>query len=333
METYNFFLNKAGRLRSGWRLGIFVVSFAIVAKLVEMMTLVALSLLLGRYYQDFLAGYAGFVVQAFILFISATVVGTACGMVLEDLPFRALGWAVHRGWLRDFGVGSIIGAASVLLAVLIGLIGQGFHFSFNSLAVTSAMGKSLFFSAMLFVFAAAGEEVLFRGYPLQTLTRARLAWLGILLTSLPFAAAHLSNPNVIRGVTFANTALAGIWLAAAYLRTRSLWLPLGIHWAWNWTMGSVLGLPVSGITKLAPAPLLRLVDTGPQWLTGGAYGPEGGAICTIALLISIAFVWWAPWLKATEEMKKFTDGENAISQQPHQESSSDQQEAGASRSS
>ena len=75
-------------------------------------------------------------------------------------------------------------------------------------------------------------------------------------------------------------------------------------------MGSVLGLPVSGIDKLVPAPLLRATDAGPAWLTGGAYGPEGGAVCTLALLVSIAFVWRTRWLSATEEMKSFTAGEN-----------------------
>lgn len=311
METYNFFLNKAGRLRSGWRLGIFVVTFVVVATLLEVALVVLIMLAFKWPVDQVLGGYLGFVAQALILFTAAIVTGWACGALLEELPLRALGWATHKGWLRDFLLGSAIGFVSLALAALLGILGRGFHFTLNSSATASAMGKTLMFSALLFVFAAASEEVLFRGYPLQTLTRARLAWLGILLTSVPFALAHLKNPNVIRGVTFANTALAGVWLAIAYLRTRSLWLPLGIHWAWNWTMASVLGLPVSGITKLTPAPLLRAVDAGPAWLTGGAYGPEGGAACTVALLVSIVFVWRTPWLSATAEMKKFSDEENS----------------------
>jgi hypothetical protein len=70
-----------------------------------------------------------------------------------------------------------------------------------------------------------------------------------------------------------------------------LWLPLGLHWSWNWAQASLLGLPVSGINRLAPAPLLRAVNSGPEWLTGGAYGIEGGAACTIALLISTLIIW------------------------------------------
>jgi membrane protease YdiL (CAAX protease family) len=125
------------------------------------------------------------------------------------------------------------------------------------------------------------------------LTRANLAWLGVLLTSVPFAAVHLNNPHAVPGFTFVNTTLAGVWLAVAYLRTRSLWLPLALHWSWNWAQASLLGFPVSGIERIAPAPFLQAVNVGPDWLTGGAYGVEGGAACTVALLISTLVIWRA----------------------------------------
>jgi membrane protease YdiL (CAAX protease family) len=176
------------------------------------------------------------------------------------------------------------------LAALLATLTRGIQFRFDT-AGPRSIGATVAVSALVFVFAAAAEEMLFRGYPLQTLTRANLAWLGIILTSVPFAAVHLRNPNVVPGFTFVNTALAGLWLAVAYLRTRSLWLPLGLHWAWNWAQASLLGLPVSGIDRLAPAPLLRAINSGPDWLTGGSYGIEGGAACTIALLISTLVIW------------------------------------------
>ena len=109
----------------------------------------------------------------------------------------------------------------------------------------------------------------------------------MLLTSVPFGLAHLDNPNVIPAVTFTNTAIAGVWLAVAYLRTRSLWLPLGVHWAWNWALGWFFGLPISGL-NLVSHPLLKAED-GPRWLTGGSYGIEGGVACTIALIVSRSF--------------------------------------------
>src|SRR5437868_5501610 len=207
MEAYNFFIDREGHLRSGWRLAIFIVAFLICLQITHLLLVIALSTALNR--------------------------------------------------------------------------------------STLEIGETLFVSILIFLFAAAAEEILFRGYVLQTLTRANIAWLGIVLTSVPFAAAHLKNPNAVPGFTFVNTALAGLWLAVAYLRTRSLWLPFGLHWSWNWAQASLLGLPVSGIERIAPAPLLKAMNAGPDWLTGGAYGIEGGAACTIALLLSTAVIWRA----------------------------------------
>jgi hypothetical protein len=68
-------------------------------------------------------------------------------------------------------------------------------------------------------------------------------------------------------------------------------LPLALHWSWNWAQASLLGFPVSGIERISPAPLLQAINAGPDWLTGGAYGIEGGAACTVALLISSLVLW------------------------------------------
>jgi hypothetical protein len=128
------------------------------------------------------------------------------------------------------------------------------------------------------------------------------------MTSVPFAIGHLWNPNVAPVITFANTAVAGVWLALTYLRTRSLWFPLGVHWSWNWALGSLFGLPVSGLR--IGSPLLQATDLGPAWLTGGQYGIEGGAAASIALVISILFVWKTRLVSATPDLLDLTSHEN-----------------------
>jgi uncharacterized protein len=170
-------------------------------------------------------------------------------------------------------------------------------------------------SATILFVAALAEEAMFRGYPLQTLSRARLVWLGVLLTSVPFGLVHLLNPNVVPAFTFINTVLAGVWLAVAYLRTRSLWLPLGVHWSWNWALGWFFGLPISGM-NLVSHPLLKATDAGPAWLTGGSYGIEGGLACTISLAVFTFFLWRTPWISATPELKKLTSEENPVIPSP-----------------
>lgn len=239
----------------------------------------------------------------------AIVAGYGCGKLLEDLPFSALGWALHRGWLYDWLKGSFLGAASLGAAAAISTVNGSLHFAFTPSVMLLAVCKTLFISSLIFIFGAAAEEALFRGYPLQTLLRSLPPLVAVAPPALIFAWIHTENPNVVRGFTIVNTTLAGVWLSVAYLRTRSLWFPFGIHWSWNWMMGAVLGLPVSGIERLTPTPLLHAVDSGPAWITGGKYGVEGGAACTLTLIISTIFIWRTRLVSATEEMKQWTTGE------------------------
>jgi membrane protease YdiL (CAAX protease family) len=312
MEPYDIFLNRAGRLRSGWRLAAFSALFLIFVSL----ALEFLRILwdyMPAAAAEFLEGNGGFVVMSvFLMIVPATLIGWVCCKFIEDLPPRSLGWALHRGWAKNLLFGSLVGALSLVLAVAIAAAPGGLKFTLNAHVMFGAVARTLLTSLPIFVVAAAGEEAIFRGYPLQTMARAHLAWVAVVLTSVVFSYGHLDNPNAVPGFTFANTAIAGAWLAIAYLKTRSLWLPLGIHWAWNWTMGAVLGLPVSGIERLTPAPLLSATDLGPAWLTGGSYGIEGGAACTLALLISTLFIWRTRLVAPTEEMLRLTNEEKPV---------------------
>ncbi|HEX8459033.1 MAG TPA: type II CAAX endopeptidase family protein [Pyrinomonadaceae bacterium] len=309
MNPLAIFLNRHGRLRSGWRLIIFCAAYYTA--------LAACFAIIGLFFYLFnvsnpnarLAGTLGYLLQSFVLFATALLVGWACGRLFEDLPVRALGWTRHHGWLRDLLMGTLLGIVSLMLAALVATAFGGFRFGVAPTVSSIAFLKTFFGSAVIFVIAAAAEEMLFRGYPLQTMMRALPFAAAVVPSAVLFAYVHMGNPNVAWGFTFLNTTLAGLWLAVAYLRTRSLWLPLGLHWAWNWAMGALLGLPVSGITSLTHAPLFRATDHGPAWLTGGAYGIEGGAACTLALIISTIFIWKTRWLRADPELKKFTDGE------------------------
>ena len=302
------FINDYGRLRSGWRLLVFVFAFIAASLLLTNLLRVFYVAVVAILPQPPRSNFVAEFVFRIALLAAALGAGYLCARFLEDLPWPSLGLTLHPGWLRDLVIGSVIGFASLALAVGIAAAGNGLQFSIND-ASAPAVTRSLIGSATLLFVAALAEEALFRGYPLQTLSRAKLVWLGVLLTSVPFGIVHLSNPNVAPLTTFTNTALAGIWLAAAYLRTRSLWLPLGVHWSWNWTMGSFFGLPISGL-NLVSNPLLSATDAGPAWLTGGKYGIEGGVACTVALIASTIFLWRTPWLKATPELKKLTSEEN-----------------------
>ena len=305
------FINDFGRLRSGWRFVLFVGAF-IALSLLIVTALRVVFVFTGLSGPSATSQFIAELIFRTGLLAAALGAGYLCARFLEGLPWRSLGLTFHRGWLRDLVFGSVIGFASLVVAVAIA--SRGFSFSIGSTG-WSGIVRSMIGSGALLIVAGLAEEAMFRGYGLQTLSRAKLAWLGVLLTSVPFALVHLQNPNVVRGLTFANTALAGIWLAAAYLRTRSLWLPLGIHWSWNWALGWFFGLPISGM-KLVSNPLIETLDKGPRWLTGGSYGIEGGVACTIALVLFTIFLWKTRWISATPELKQMTSEENPATSEP-----------------
>jgi uncharacterized protein len=301
------FINDVGRLRSGWRILIFCAAFVasgfLIATILRLLYLVL---------HDVGPVTPYFALVADMIFRIMTLAaglgaGYLCARWLEGLPWRSLGLTFHQEWFRDLLVGCAIGFAALAMAVAIAAAAGGLRFSFGG--ASGALLWSLVGSALLLFVAALAEEALFRGYVLQTLTRAQLAWLGVLVTSVPFGLVHLSNPNVVPVVTFANTALAGIWFGVAYLRTRSLWFPVGLHWAWNWALGPIFGLPISGRDVVSNT-LLRGDDLGPAWLTGGSYGIEGGLACTVAMTAFTIITWRIPWVSATPEMQKLTSEEN-----------------------
>ena len=228
MDLKQVFINSAGRLRSGWRLLIFVLILLILSLIFGAVTKKVFELAVQFVPSSGVARYLENFIFRLIFLIVALLAGFICTRFLEGLPWRALGLWFHEKWARDFLLGSVIGIISLALAAAIATAGGGLSFTISGRAALVQVAQTLVFSALLFILAALAEEALFRGYPLQTLTRANLAWLAVFLTSVPFAAIHLKNPNVAAGFTFINTALAAVWLAVAYFRTRSLWFPFGV---------------------------------------------------------------------------------------------------------
>ena len=300
MDIKFLFFDDIGHLRSGWRFLIFCAGF-IFAVLLFGGIIGAVLNSIGISASD---GGAVFIINGLAALVPALLVGWLCGKYLERLPFRALGAWFTKGWLRNLIVGILVGAATVSIAVLIAVVFGGLKFGWNP-ADGSTVARSLAVSFLIFAAGAAWEEAVFRGYILQTLARSGLAWLGILLTSLFFAAIHLDNPNATL-ISTIDTAMAGVWFGIAYLKTRDLWFVWGMHLMWNWMLGAFFGIEVSGITNLVAAPLLREFDAGPIWLTGADYGIEGGIASTVALVASTILIYYMPFLKPTEEMLELT---------------------------
>lgn len=290
--TESIFFDEQGNLRSFFRFALFLLFFFAALALLGIIAwsaLVSIGQRTGLAVDELVAGPVAMLVHGGLMLAAAVGVGWFCGRAFEGLPCSALGWTVARGWWRDLLFGTVVGAGTFLAAAFVPWAFGSIRFEANA-APWAAVGGTLLLAGAVFAVAAAAEESAFRGYPLQTMLRAHPLWIAALPSSLVFALVHMGNPNTAPAFTFVNTLLAGFWLAVGYCRTRNLWFPLGLHWAWNWTQGAVLGFPVSGLTTLAEAPLLRAQDFGPAWLTGGAYGIEGGLSCTVAIVLSTAAI-------------------------------------------
>lgn len=128
------------------------------------------------------------------------------------------------------------------------------------------------------------EEAVFRGVIQRQLEVVFGTWTALAATSAFFGLAHLMNPGASLFAAFAIACEAGILLGAAYLVTRRLWVPIGLHMGWNFTQGWVWSIPVSG--GKGPAGLIQTRLSGPELLTGGAFGLEASAVALVVATIA-----------------------------------------------
>lgn len=200
------------------------------------------------------------------------------------LPRREFGWSQL---LAGFAISAVLITIAVASIGVVGGLSLGFNFS----------GRAVSHELLVVVLLAGGallEELAFRGYPFQRLVEAIRPIGAIVVLSIFFGAVHLGNPNAggILSWGFFNTILVGVLFAYAYLRTRTLWLPIGMHFGWNFFLGVIYGLPVSGLRDFSV--VVRSTARGSTLLTGGAYGIEASLTGTVVLLLGFLLVAWAP---------------------------------------
>jgi membrane protease YdiL (CAAX protease family) len=304
------FFDDQGRLRSGWRAVMFFIAYTILAFGLVGIAVIVIAPQLGI---PETGGTPSAIALPFA--ISATLallVGWGCAKLFEKLPYRSLGAAFSGGWLVHLTIGLALGGLTFVIALVPTTVAGGIHLSVNRLSPAGAITGTLLTSLVVLAIGAASEETLFRGYMFQTLLRSGHTQFAVAMTAFLFASVHFANPD-FDALSWLNTLIAGIWFAVAYLKTRDLWFPFGIHLAWNWLQGPVFGISVSGVTGFASAPLFRAADSGPAWLTGGNYGIEGGLACTLALIISIGMIWYLPGVKANPEMVELTSLRHSVS--------------------
>jgi uncharacterized protein len=237
----------------------------------------------SRAASGFVSGQSYELVERIFLLFLLVIGYTAMGRVFQrqKRPMEAMGLVFRPGWSRELGLGAALGWGMMIASILPLVLIRG-------LIVTIWAAPRQFgvlgIDILLLAVAALGEEVVFRGYPFQRLIEVMGPFLATLVISALFGVAHALNPASSH-LSIVITIFAGWLLAAAYLRTRALWLSWGWHFAWNASMGLLFGLPVSGITRFSP--VIQSNTIGPLWITGGEYGPEASMVTAIVMLIGL----------------------------------------------
>ncbi len=266
------------RLRAGWRLLLQTLLWIILQMVIGVPLIPALSGL----HSDLIAmGIVGLVATTVSVYIARRW--------LDKRKFVSLGLRVSRRTWRDILAGVVIAGSLMGLVYLIEwatgwLTFNGFAWQVDPWSVVL---REVLTFIVVFALVAWNEELLSRGYHLQTLESGLNTFWAVFLSSAVFGVMHLGNPNAT-WVSALGILLAGIFLAYGYLVTRQLWLPIGLHLGWNFFEGVGFGFPVSGLDTY---PLTRITVSGPEMWTGGAFGPEAGLIIIPALAVGAGLIW------------------------------------------
>jgi membrane protease YdiL (CAAX protease family) len=300
----SFFLADDRRLKCGWRVGFFFVAQILLQMLVGIVFSIALIFIM-------VASGKEFSQSAFMEHLDALTIPISCSAMIMIYPllrifrryidkksFISLGLFINKRTLHQAGFGIVLGLVAISGAILILYVLGGCEingFSWHDISLTRVLGLVL---ASFVVMSIVGmtEELIMRGYIMGNLMEKVKPMSAILISSLLFMLMHLLNPG-INLIAVTNIFLAGILLGLAFYRSGSLWLPIGLHFSWNFAQNGIYSLPVSG------QPFTGLVDVqlvGPELLTGSNFGIEGGfigSLMILALIMIILFIYRKPQIQ------------------------------------
>ncbi|MES2581184.1 MAG: type II CAAX endopeptidase family protein [Pseudomonadota bacterium] len=192
---------------------------------------------------------------------------------------RAVSELSLKGALPEYGAGFVLGGLMVCLSVAsIAALG-------GLSAISMAPSSIVLLPLLMHITVGVIEEMLLRGIFFRVVQETIGSWLALLASGLVFGAMHLINDN-ISVLAIANIAAAGVFFAAAFLLTGRLWLCAALHAGWNFTQDGMFSLAVSG--HEVKNGLLTTQLSGPDWLTGGAFGIEGSAVDLVLVVLASA---------------------------------------------
>lgn len=234
-----------------------------------------------------LAAVEGNDLLTLLLGLSTAVVAVLVyGWVVRRTERRSVNELARPGAGARITRGVLIGFAMFAAVIVnIALVGD---YDIDGLGSVSGAVALLGFMAA----AAVTEELLFRGVLFRVIEERTGTWIALLLTGVVFGVMHLLNPDASLWGAVAIAVEAGFMLAACYAATRNLWVPIGLHFGWNFAAGGIFSVVVSGNGESEG--LLDTSMSGPALVTGGDFGPEGSLYTVAAgVALTVVFMWLA----------------------------------------
>jgi hypothetical protein len=268
--------------RPTWRK---IIDFPLVALVVSAAYIGAtvLGAMAGKYVPASLGPEGVAIAHAALIIVPVLLVYKLVIVRLGEQPRDDLRWNTEAG--KNLGLGLLIGflimASAVAIAAIVGV------YRITGPGDTSRVVLELVATAIM---PGIMEELAFRGILFRWIEDFGGSWAALLVTSALFGLAHILNPNATWFSSFAIAVEAGVLLGGAYMLSRSLWLPMGLHAAWNFTQGEIFDVPVSGIDEHG---LVQAKLSGPTLLSGGQFGLEASII---GLVLATAVGLWIVWL-------------------------------------
>jgi membrane protease YdiL (CAAX protease family) len=285
----NLFLNKTG-LRAGWRLLIYLALFLVFMVVSNYSLRLFLHLTLGLPSPEFqlLGELAGFLAACLAAWIMSR---------LEQRPVGVYGLPARGAFGKQFWLGCVFGVCEIF--ALIGVIAAFGGYSFGSLAEHGgAIAKWALFWGIFFLVVALFEEFFFRGYSLHTLAEGIGFWPAAVLLAVSFGFVHKTNPGE-NWIGVAGVVLVGLFWSFTLKRTGNLWFALGMHASFDFGETFLFSVPDSGM--IFPGHLSNATLQGPNWLTGGAPGPEASVVDF--LIVAVFFLVFDRLYPAREKQR------------------------------
>ncbi len=312
------FWNAAeGRLRAFWRLVLYLFAIALLFELISIGTQVVARALGGFHGNLPLFRLTNGLIILFAMFGAAVL----SALLFDRRSVADLGFHFGRHWWADLAFGLVLGAALMAIVFLVEnaagwlqvsgtRVNNHPEWSFNLWAIANAG---------FYLCVGIYEELFSRGYLLRNLAeglrigriRPRTALvIAYLISSSIFGVLHLGNPNASM-ISTLNLILAGLFLGLGYVLTGDLAISIGLHITWNFFQGVVFGFPVSGGAPIAS--YIGIRQLGPDWITGGAFGPEAGIMGLAAMALgSVVILLWVRRTRGKlalhERLAVFTSG-------------------------